>query len=149
MESTNLVATIVSALDTFTQRIGTDELKVEFKPEKSQAVVMANDLLVHIFLNILYNALECRLKGEVVSIDLQSVQRGGDPYWQITINAPGKTVEDENEYSSGTLGLTAAELMTTSLNGHFEMERYSRVDKCEGRLFTILLHAINDESVLT
>ena len=147
LEPTNLVSTIISALDTFTQRVGTDELKVEFKPEKSQSIVLANDLLVHIFLNILHSALECRLMGEVVSIGIQSVQREGDPYWQISINAPGKIIDDENEYSSGTLGLTAAELMTTSLNGQYEMERYTRVDKCEGRLFTILLQALDSDEL--
>ncbi|MHA2236298.1 MAG: hypothetical protein ACXABH_13280, partial [Candidatus Thorarchaeota archaeon] len=144
MEPVNLVSTIVTALDTFTQRVGTDELKVEFKPEKSRALVMANELLVHIFLNILYSALECRLRGEIVTIGIQSLQQAGDQFWQVTINAPGKTVLEENEYSSGTLGLTAADLMTTSLNGKFDLETYSRVGDCEGRLFTIVLPAVSD-----
>ncbi|MFW9768597.1 MAG: hypothetical protein ACFFEM_07220, partial [Candidatus Thorarchaeota archaeon] len=141
LEPTNIVSTIVSALDTFTQRVGTDELKVEFKPETSQAIVMANDLLVHIFLNILYSALECRLRGEVVTIDLESIRKANEAYWQITILAPGKSIDEEDDYGSGTLNLTAAELMTTSLNGEFEMEQYSRVGKCDGRLFTILLRS--------
>ncbi|MHA2077621.1 MAG: hypothetical protein ACXACG_00130 [Candidatus Thorarchaeota archaeon] len=145
LEPINLVSTIVSALDTFTQRVGTDELTVEFKPSMSQSIVMANDLLVHIFLNILYSALECRLRGEIVTIGIQSIQQEGDQFWQIAINAPGKSIEDENEYSSGMLGLTAAELMTTTINGQFEMERYSRIGKCDGRLFTILFHAMNDD----
>jgi hypothetical protein len=141
LEPTNIVSTVVSAIDTFTQRVGTDELKVEFKPETSRALVMANDLLVHIFLNILYSGLECRLRGEVVTIDIESIRKANESYWQVAIIAPGKSIDEEDDYSSGTLNLTAAELMTTSLNGEFEMEQYSRVGKCDGRLFTITVRA--------
>jgi len=141
LEPTDIVSTVVSALNTFTQRVGTDDLKVEFKPETSHAFVMANDLLVHIFLNIFYSALECRLRGEVVTIGIESIKRASESFWQVIIVAPGKSIEDEDDYSSGTLNLTAAELMTSSLNGEFEMEHYSRLGKCDGRLFTILLRA--------
>ncbi|MFW9793974.1 MAG: hypothetical protein ACFFEE_06725 [Candidatus Thorarchaeota archaeon] len=139
LEPTNLVSTIVSALDMFTQRVGSGELIVEFQPETSQAIVMANDLIVHIFLNILYSALECRIRGETVTIGIDSIEHEGEDFWQIDINAPGRSIESEQEYSSSTLGLTAAKLMTESLSGHFMMENYERIDSCEGRLFTIRL----------
>lgn len=141
LEPTNLVSTIVSSLDLFTQRVGSGELTIEFHPEQAKAFVMANDLLVHIFLNIFYSALECRLRGESVKIDLESVRISGEDYWQIEIKAMGRNIEAEQEYSSGTLGLTAAKLMTKSLNGHFKVDRYERVDECEGRLFTIRLQS--------
>ncbi len=140
---TNLVSTIISALDMFTQRVGSGELIVEFHPEKAKAFVMANELLVHIFLNILYSALECRLRGETVTIDLQTIEYAGEGFWQVDIKAPGKAIEDKDEYSSGTLALTAAEFMTESLNGSFDVERFERADKCEGRLFTIRFRAVN------
>ncbi len=143
MGPTNLVTTIVSALNLFTQRVGSNELVVEFHPEKAQAFVMANELLEHIFLNILYSALECRLRGETVTIDLQSIERVGEEFCQVDIKAPGKEIDVKNEFSSGTLGLTAAELMTESLNGYFDVERFERADKCEGRLFTIRLRSVN------
>ncbi|MHA2057340.1 MAG: hypothetical protein ACW979_06925 [Candidatus Thorarchaeota archaeon] len=143
LEPTSLVTTIVSALDLFTRRIGSGELIVEFQPEDSQAFVLANDLLVHIFLNILYSALECRIRGETVTIGIHETEHSGEDYWQIDIKAPGRKADDEDEYSSGTLGLLAAQLMTESLNGTFSVETYARIDVCEGRLFSIRLHTAN------
>ncbi|MGD9397584.1 MAG: hypothetical protein PVJ05_14205 [Candidatus Thorarchaeota archaeon] len=141
LEATNLVDTIVSALDLFTRRIGTGELVVNFQSDDSRAYVMANELLTHIFLNILYSALECRVRGETVTIGIQESEKSGDLHWRITIKAPGRKVDDEDGYSSGTLGLLAAQLMTESLNGQFSVDTYTRTDICEGRLFSILLHA--------
>jgi hypothetical protein len=143
LEPTNLVDSIVSALDVFTLRIGTGELIVNFQSEDSQAFVMANELLAHIFLNILYSALECRIRGETVTIGIQELEKSGELYWQVIFKAPGRKVDDEDGYSSGTLGLLAAQLMTESLNGQFTMDTYTRTDVCEGRLFTLLLLAAN------
>ncbi len=143
LQPMNLVNNIVSALDIFTRRVGTGELIVNFQSEDSKAEVMANELLVHIFLNILYSALECRARGETVTIGIQEMEKAGEAFWQIIIKAPGRKIDDENEYSSGTLGLLAAELMTKSLDGQFSVDNYTRTDVCEGRLFSILLHAAN------
>jgi hypothetical protein len=141
LQPTNLVDTIVSALDIFTRRIGSGELVVEFQPEEYEAYVMANDLLVHIFLNILYSALECRMRGETVRIAIHEVEYSGQSYWEIDIKAPGRSASEQDGYSSGTLGLLAAELMTESLNGQFNKETFARTDVCEGRLFTIRLRS--------
>ena len=143
LQSTNLVSTIVSALDIFTRRIGSGELIVEFRPDDSEAYVMANELLAHIFLNILYSALECRKRGETVKIGIHETVNADENFWQIDITAPGRSTDQESGYSSGTLGLLAARLMTESLKGEFTMETFARTDVCEGRLFTILLHATN------
>jgi hypothetical protein len=144
LQPTNLVSSIVSALDIFTRRIGSGELVVEFKPKNSQAFVLANDLLVHIFLNILYSALECRTRGETVTIGIHETETGDNLYWQIDIKAPGRAADQEDGYSSGTLGLLAAKLMTESMNGQFSMETFARIDICEGRLFTIKLLLTHD-----
>ena len=144
LEPTNLVTTIVSALDLFALRVGSEQLKMEFKSDEANAFVMANELLVHIFLNILYTALECGRRGETVTLSIQSFEQSGEDFWQILIKAPAKTIDDKDKHSSTTLGLTAAELITQSLNGTFESERYQRVDDCEGRLYTIRLHGTNE-----
>ncbi|MFW9806948.1 MAG: hypothetical protein ACFFFK_09490, partial [Candidatus Thorarchaeota archaeon] len=137
LQATHLVSSIVSALDVFTRRIGSGELVVEFQPKDSQAFVLANDLLVHIFLNILYSALECRIRGETVTIGIHETEVEGERYWQIDIKAPGRSADQEEGYSSGTLGLLAARLMTESMKGQFSMETFARTDLCEGRLFSI------------
>ncbi|MFX1482432.1 MAG: hypothetical protein ACFFCP_04500 [Promethearchaeota archaeon] len=141
LEKTNLVSTIVSALDIFTHRVGSGEIVVNFNPETAYAPVMANELLVHVFLNILHSSLECRILGETVTIELQSIIKEGEEFWQIKINAPGMPSANEEEYSSAKLGLKAAELMTESMNGRFQVETQSRDDECEERIFKILLRA--------
>jgi hypothetical protein len=141
LEPTDLVATIVSAIDVFTRRVGTGELAVKFQSKESHAFVMANELIVHIFLNILYSALECRIRGETVSIDIQEVEQSGEDFWQINIRAPGRKADATNSYSSGALGLLAVRLMTESLNGQFEVETFERADAYEDRLFSIRIHA--------
>lgn len=143
LQPTNLVTTIVSAIDVFTRRIGSAELMLEFQSENPEIHVMANELLVHIVLNILYSALECRIRGEKVNISIQETEQSGDVYWQINIKAPRQKPDQNNEYSSSTLGLLAAELMTESLNGHFAVQTFKRQDECEGCLFSILLHKAN------
>jgi hypothetical protein len=143
LEPTSLVQTIVSALDQFTLRIGSGELILEFQSEDSRALVMANEMLVHIFLNILYSALECRKRGETVTIGIHETEHSGEDFWQIDIKAPGRIIDEDDGYSSGTLGLLAARLMTEALNGTFEVETFARVDVCEGRLFSIRLHTAN------
>ena len=140
LQPTSLVKTIVSALDLFTRRIGSGELIMEFQPKDSQAFVMANEMLVHIFLNILYSALECRKSGETVTITIHETEHSGEDFWQIDIKAPGRKTDEEDGQSSGTLGLLAARIMTESLNGTFAVETFTRVDVCEGRLFSIQLH---------
>jgi len=139
LQSTSLVKTIVSALDLFTRRVGSGELVVEFQPEDSHAYVVANDLLLHIFLNILYSALECRIRGEKVAISIHEIEHSGEDFWQIDIKAPGRKIDEEDGYSSGTLGLLAAQIMTESLHGTFSVETFDRTDVCEGRLFSIRL----------
>lgn len=146
LRPTNLVNTIVSALDIFTRRVGSGELIVEFKSEDANAYVMANDHLVQIILNILHSALECRERGERVSINLNEIEHSGSNFWQIEIKAAGRKADKEDDYSSGKLGLLAAQLMTESLNGHFEMELFEKNDICEGRLFSIRLHSVDASS---
>ncbi|MFW9975934.1 MAG: hypothetical protein ACFFDQ_11745 [Candidatus Thorarchaeota archaeon] len=149
LRPTSLVDTIVGALDLFTRRVGSGELIVEFKSEDASAYVMANEFLVHIFLNILYSALECRTRGESVIIKMNEIIHSGNNYWQINIIAPGRKAGVDDGYSSGTLGLLAAQLMTESLNGQLSVETYERTELCEGRLFSIRLQAIEPHSIGT
>ncbi|KXH77412.1 MAG: hypothetical protein AM326_05120 [Candidatus Thorarchaeota archaeon SMTZ-45] len=140
LQPINLVTTIVSAIDVFTRRIGSGELKLEFQFEDAEIYIMGNELLMHIVLNILYSALECRIRGEKVNITVQETEQSGDVFWQINIQAPGRKPDQKDEYSSSTLGLLAAQLMTESLNGLFAVQTFERNDECEGRLFSIMLH---------
>ncbi|TFG34789.1 hypothetical protein EU527_01685 [Candidatus Thorarchaeota archaeon] len=139
---TNLVATIVKALDIFSKRVTTGELVVEFKPDTSDAVVMANELIVNIFLNILYNVLECNIAGDSVLINMNNVEWNNTEYWQIDFITPCCIEVSNKTYSSSILGILASRTITESLNGHFNI-RESRIDDMSvEKIFSVRLPVV-------
>jgi hypothetical protein len=140
---TNLVSTIVDALDIFSERISTEEIVIEFKPNSAQAQVFGNDLLIHIFLNILYDVLDCYKKGENVSIELEPTHSDGQAYWQVEITTYCRKIEDFRKYSSSILGLRAARIITESLNGTLVVTDYQDNESNRVKLFTVFLPAVN------
>jgi len=139
----NLVSTIIEALDIFGERTSTEELVIEFKPNSAQAQVFGNDLLIHIFLNILFNVLDCYKESEKVSIEIEPIQRDGQAYWQTEITTHCRDREDYRKYSSSVLGLRAARIITESLNGTLDVTDYQDNESNKVKLFTVLIPAAN------
>jgi signal transduction histidine kinase len=131
----NLVSVLVAALDSFSKQGLSDRVIVEFRPEIDRAPVMANELLHHIFLNILYSALEATQEERSISVEIKSVNESGVNWWETTFEVPGQWVRQaenfriynpaNNTYQGNSLGLLAAKIMTDSLRGQFIM--------CEGK----------------
>lgn len=140
----NLVPTIIQALDLFGERIGQDELSVHFNPKIEKALVLANDLLMHVFLNILYSVLDCYHEGRSVSIDITEIERDGEDYWKITVIAPCKIDETKKSYSSGILGMNAAKTITDSLNGVLLVQETMNDDGTIQKIFTVILPAAKE-----
>ncbi len=139
----NLVSTIVSALDIFSERTSTEEIVIEFKPNSAKALIFGNDLLVHIFLNILHDVLDCYKKGENVSIEIEPIHSEGQAYWQTEIKTYCRERKDFRKYSSSILGLRAARIITESLNGILVVTDSQDNELNRVKLFTILLPAVN------
>ncbi|MGY5860033.1 MAG: hypothetical protein RTU63_11740 [Candidatus Thorarchaeota archaeon] len=144
LEPMNLVPTIVQALDIFGERISPGELSVQFSPNNSKAFVLANDLLIHVFLNILYNVLDCHQEGSEVVIDITETQRDSEDFWEIIVATPCKVDEKQKSYSSGILGVTAAKTITDSLNGELSVEESSEDDKSLKKVFRVILPAAKE-----
>jgi len=131
LHPTNLVSTIVSALDTFTQQGLSEKLTIDFQPETDEAPVLANELLYHVFLNILYSALEYPLDERNITVNILRTFHGGNNWWETILQVPGHWVRQgerfrmynaETEiYSSNSLGLMAARILTESLKGQFSI----------------------------
>jgi len=131
LQPTDLVSTIVSALDSFTQQGLSENVTVEFKPDIDGALVMANEYLYYVFLNILYSALEYSLEERSITVEIVPTTSAGANWWETIIEVPGHWVrqgelfrmynaQTEN-YSSNSLGLMAARILTESLRGQFSI----------------------------
>ena len=140
----NLVPTIIKALDLFSERISPGELAIQFNPNSAKALVLANDLLVHVFLNILYSVLESYYEGEDVSVEITETQHDGEDYWETTIIAPSKTDEKQKSYSSGILGIKVAKTITESLNGELSVQETTVDDQSLKKIFTVVLPAAKE-----
>ncbi len=138
----NLVSTIVEALDNFSERTTSEEIVIEFKPNSAQAQVFGNDLLIHIFLNILFNVLDCYKEGENISIEIEPIHHDGLEYWQTEITMYCREKEDYRKYGSSILGLRAARIIAESLNGTLDVTDYQDDESNRVKLFTVLLPAV-------
>jgi len=116
-------------------------LTIEFKPNSAQVQVFGNDLLVHIFLNILFNVLDCYKENEIVSIEIEPTRREGAEYWQTEITMYCREIEDYMKYGSSVLGMRAARIIAESLNGTLEVTDYQDNESNRVKLFTVLLPA--------
>ena len=135
LHPTNLVLTIVSALDTFTQQGLSEKITIDFQPETDDALVLANELLYHVFLNILYSALEYPLDERSITVNILRTPQGGTNWWETILQVPGRWVRqgerfrmynsEMETYSSNSLGLMAARILTESLRGQFSIREAS------------------------
>lgn len=156
LQSTNLVSTIVSSLDAFTQQGLSENVTIEFKPDMDDALVLANELLYHVFLNILYSALEYSLEERSITVEIVHNVHSGANWWETIIEVPGQWIRqgerfrmynaDTENYSSNSLGLMAARILTESLKGHFSI-RETSINKSEIRTAFVvgLLEATENE----
>ncbi|MGY5873277.1 MAG: hypothetical protein RTV72_13585 [Candidatus Thorarchaeota archaeon] len=142
--SLNLVPTIVQALDIFGKRIRPGELSILFNPDNAKSFVLANDLLIHVFLNILYNVLDCCFEGRSASITINEMSRDGSEFWEVTVVSPCRVDEKQKSYSSGILGMTTAKSIVESLNGDLSVEETPIDDVSIRKVFRVVLPAADE-----
>ncbi|TFF91760.1 HAMP domain-containing histidine kinase [Candidatus Thorarchaeota archaeon] len=149
LEPTNLVSAFVAALDHFSQKVGSDAVVVEFDPEEAEAAVLANQLIVHVFLNILYYALERSRHGVTIKSTIRLTEELGDDYWEVRISAPGVVADmkanpmESQLRSGGSLGLVAAQKMLEVFRGTLNVIDDSG-ESDNGVIYVIRLPAIKD-----
>ncbi len=123
LEPVNLVAAFVAALDYFTKKVGSENVVVEFDPERADCPVLADQHLVHAFLNILYIALEKGIEKVSIKAEIRLVDQVEDDYWAVTIRTSGVPIEaipdrlDRGVRGRSSLGVIAARRILEHFRG--------------------------------
>ena len=138
----DLVSIVANALSIFNKRVRTGDLTVEFEPSVPKAMVFGHDLIINIFLNILYGILEYHIEGITVVIQIDSIEQDGVEYWRAAVKTPFRDQIAKRDFSSGTLSVLTARTITESLHGTFNIrEIKSEIGSIE-RIFTIQLPSV-------
>ena len=145
---TNLISTIETALDIFSNRVKTKELSVEFKPDRSKAVVFGNELIINIFLNILYSVLESYLEGTTVVITIKPIEISEIEYWQTDVKTSCRSQTNKRSYSS-ILGLLSARTITEALRGTFTVKDLETDTDGLERILTVQLPLVKEFTTTT
>jgi signal transduction histidine kinase len=150
-EPVDLVLAVVGALDEVTQEIGSENIRVQFKPERHQAFVMANENLIHVFINLLNDALAHPPDKKTISVEIAPHTRNDEDWWQVRFGVPGRWIEHSNRptlfdrevgsYSGSALGLLVARLLAESYGGAVTMEDRILGELFKGTVFVVSLPA--------
>lgn len=137
----NLVSVIVKAIDEFGERINPGDISVEFNPTYATAMVLANDQLIHVFLNILYGILECKSEGGEVRIETNAMQQDEQSFWQTRISAICKADAEKKDYSSGILGISTARAILRLMHGELSIDETEVDSTTKSKFYTVTLRA--------
>ncbi|UCE09956.1 MAG: HAMP domain-containing histidine kinase [Candidatus Thorarchaeota archaeon] len=151
LEPMDLVLAVVGALDDVTQEVGSENVRVQFKPERHQAYVMANENLIHVFINLLIDSLQHPPEKKTISVEISPSTVNGQDWWQVRFGVPGRWIEHNNRptlfdrevgsYSGSALGLLVARLLAESLGGVVTMEDRILGELFKGTVFVVSLPA--------
>ncbi len=124
---TNLITTVVNALDVVTHSPRRPDTLIRFKPAENRAYVMANELLFGAILNLLYVALEIPTYRREMTVKIQTESVKGTDFWNVTIEIPYQLITPDDisrkigqspiGYIESTLGFQVARLIVRQMNG--------------------------------
>jgi signal transduction histidine kinase len=126
LKSVELVSSIVGALDLVSQSVGKERVRTQFITDHSHVHVIANELLVTAFFNILYSSVQHTKAGESVLLELSPYTDNFEQWWQLRLIVPssyggsleGSFLEREpGRYSGKTLGVFVSRLLFESFGG--------------------------------
>ncbi|MFW9933245.1 MAG: hypothetical protein ACFFDR_11365, partial [Candidatus Thorarchaeota archaeon] len=127
VQPTNLIATVVSALDIVTHSARRPDTLIRFRPSENRSFVMANELLFGAVLNLLYVALEIPSYRRELALSIDSEMNRGTPYWNVSIEIPFSMVDSDEfskkigpspiGYIEATLGFQVARLIVQQIKG--------------------------------
>jgi signal transduction histidine kinase len=150
-EPTDLVLVVVGALDEVTQEIGSENVGVHFTPVRHRAFVMANEYLIHVFVNLLINVLQHPPEEKTISVEVAPHTEDGVEWWQVRFGVPGRWIEhgsrptlfdrEVGSYSGSALGLLVARLLAESYGGSVTMEDRIMGEFFKGTVFVVSLPA--------
>jgi hypothetical protein len=144
----NLLSILVEALDDVMEGLRDDEVKLQFDPKRSEAIVMAPESLKYVFMNLLYIAIQGPKGEKTLFVEVDHHPTLGDMWWRVRLGVLGKRVDTEqlsqlrsrteDTYSGTALGFLVARVITETLGGVVTIEDdIEKPDK--GTLFVVAL----------
>ncbi|MGY5880450.1 MAG: ATP-binding protein [Candidatus Thorarchaeota archaeon] len=128
-----------------------DAQDFDFKINKDigECFVLANDLLVDVFINLLDNAIKYSTHNRTLSVEITEIARNKELWWKINTIDYGRGINPERipklftrfmEGASGTgLGLSVIKTLVEIFGGSVEVSARIPNDFSKGTVFTIYL----------
>ncbi|MHA1933736.1 MAG: sensor histidine kinase [Candidatus Thorarchaeota archaeon] len=149
----NLLSILVEALDDVMEGLRDDEVKLQFDPKRSEALVMAQESLKYVFVNLLYIAIQGPKGEKTLFVEVDHHPHLGDMWWRVRLGVLGKQVDSEqlsqlrsraeDTYSGTALGFLVARVITETLGGVVTIEDdVEEPDK--GTLFVVALPQLDE-----
>ncbi len=149
LKPTNLVATVVEAIDIVTQGAIGEDIELRLRTDRGHGFVLADDALKYVFMNLLYVAFQQPVDRKTILIEIDPYTDSGLPNWRVRMSVPGLWIDqrdreelmhrEADNYSSSALGLLVARLITESLGGSFTMTDRLEQEFHQGTVFVVTL----------
>ncbi len=125
------------------------ESKIELNQELGQCFVLANDLLLEVFINLFRNALQYSEDVKRIQVEIQSVKQQDVQYWKISVIDWGRGISPEKKeklftrYTEGAkglgLGLSVVKSLSEAFGGSVTVENRVEDDYTKGTMFILTL----------
>jgi signal transduction histidine kinase len=123
--------------------------KIEINQELGHCFVLANDLLLEVFINLIRNALQYSEDVKRIKVDIQSEEQPDAKLWKISMIDWGRGIApDQKEklftrYTEGAkgfgLGLSVVKSLTEAFGGSVTVENRVGTDYTKGTVFILRL----------
>jgi hypothetical protein len=153
IEPVNLVSLLVQSLDDVMEGIGDQTAQVQYRPDVRDAMVLANDLLNHVMLNILYYAFQQAAGTPTIKIDIIGHGAGGESFWQVRFRVPNLIAEqvpiavekrEASQYEGGLLSLLTARIIVEALGGRMRIHSVGEKGEAPETEFNVTLPALEE-----
>jgi signal transduction histidine kinase len=123
--------------------------QIEINQEPGHCFVLANDLLLEVFINLLRNALQYSEEVKRIKVEIQPEEQNNVNFWKICLIDWGKGISPEQKeklftrYTEGAkglgLGLSVVKSLTEAFGGSVTVENRVLDDYTKGSVFILRL----------
>ena len=149
LSSVDLIPILQEAFQLTSRKSPLQEVRFKIDYEFETCLVLANSLLIDVFLNIFDNAIKYSKGIPEIEVAVTETALNHEPWWSIRVSDHGEGIEPERRTrmferymkdASGTgLGMSVAGTIIHAFGGSIKVEERVPGDYHEGTVFTILL----------
>jgi signal transduction histidine kinase len=153
IEPVELITCIKQAFNEALLVSSSEQAEFNIDVSESQCFVMANTLLVDVFLNLFRNAIQYSPNEKRIDIEVEKRIQDNKTWWQTRVIDYGQGIPPEKKNTlfqrymqgaSGTgLGLSVVSSLIESYDGSIHVEDRIPGDYSKGTVFVVNLHAVN------